>query len=228
MAHPDDRINILLIVTDQQRYDTLGCYGRTTCRTPNIDGIARRGVRFDATYTATSPCSASRAALFTGLYPHKNHVLANGGVLNLKVPNLATELCAARYNLGYAVKWHVDQEKVPSKYGFEGKDFPGYGYPPGGSVIEGLRFGKPARDSAIEWCDEQGLLSKDDPNMVFFRNYYDRAPVVRVTLPPELNKLIGKFQQEVLYPNYEAALLGTLSAEEAFGNMVEGAKMLKE
>ena len=86
----------------------------------------------------------------------------------------------------------------------------------------------PARDSAIEWCDENDLLKKDDANMVFFRNYYDRAPVTRVTLPPELSKLIGKFQQEVLYPNYEAALLGTLSAEEAFGNMVEGAKMLKE
>lgn len=64
-----DRTNILLIMTDQHRYDTLGCYGASTCRTPNIDDLAARGVRFDAAYTPTSPCSPARAALFTGLYP---------------------------------------------------------------------------------------------------------------------------------------------------------------
>ncbi len=132
--------NILLIVTDQQRYDTLDCYGAPTCRTPHIDALAGRGVRFDATYTATSPCSPSRAALFTGLYPHKNGVLANNQILNPQAPNLAQELQGASYNLGYAGKWHVDQQKVPTDYGFEGKDFPGYGYPAAG-VIEGLRFG---------------------------------------------------------------------------------------
>ena len=142
MKRSDERLNILLILTDQHRYDTLGCHGAPTCRTPNIDGIAARGVRFDAAYTPTSPCSPARAALFTGLYPHKNHVLANGGVPNPDVPNLASELQRAGYNIGYAGKWHVDQSKVPSEYGFRGRDFPGYGYPPVGGVIEGLRYGE--------------------------------------------------------------------------------------
>lgn len=141
MASTTEAQNILLIVTDQHRYDTLGCYGAPTCRTPHIDGLAARGVRFDAAYTPTSPCSPARAALFTGLHPHKNHVLVNGQVLNPDVPNLASELGAAGYNLGYAGKWHVDRIKVPSDYGFEGKDFPGYGYPAAGGIIEGLRFG---------------------------------------------------------------------------------------
>ena len=135
-----DQPNILLIMTDQQRWDTLGCYNAPVCRTPNIDKLANRGVRFSTAYTPTSPCSPARAALFTGLYPHKNHVLANGGVLNHEVPNLASELGKAGYNLGYAGKWHVDQSKVPSEYGFEGKDFPGYGYPPTHGYIEGLRY----------------------------------------------------------------------------------------
>ena len=141
MASTKERLNTLLIVTDQHRYDTLGCYGAATCHTPSIDGLAARGVRFDAAYTPTSPCSPARAALFTGLYPHKNHVLVNGQVPNSDVPNLASELGRAGYNLGYAGKWHVDQAKVPTEYGFEAKDFPGYGYPAFGGVIEGLRFG---------------------------------------------------------------------------------------
>ena len=141
MPETDERANILLIMTDQHRYDSLGCYGASICRTPNIDGLAARGVRFDAAYAPTTPCSPARAALFTGLYPHKNHVIVNNGVVNPDAPNLAGELARAGYNLGYAGKWHVDQDRVPSKYGFRGKDFPGYGYPPAGGVIEGLRFG---------------------------------------------------------------------------------------
>jgi arylsulfatase A-like enzyme len=139
-AQTEQRMNILLIMTDQQRYDTLGCCGAATCRTPNIDAMAARGVRFDWAYTPTSPCSPARAALFTGLYPHKNNVPINGGIVNPDVPNLATELGRAGYSLGYVGKWHVDQAKVPTAYGFEGKDFPGYGYPVTRGLIEGLRF----------------------------------------------------------------------------------------
>jgi arylsulfatase A-like enzyme len=74
MVSSSERMNILLVLTDQHRYDTLGCYDAPTCRTPNIDSLAERGVRFGATYTPASPCSPARAALFTGLYPHRNHV----------------------------------------------------------------------------------------------------------------------------------------------------------
>ncbi len=85
----------------------------------------------------------------------------------------------------------------------------------------------PARKSAIDYCDSKGLLLKSDPNQVFFSNYFDRAPYPRIDLDPKLSDLVGKFQQEVLYPNYQAALLGTMSPEEAFTKMVEGAKKLE-
>lgn len=145
MPAETERTNILLIMSDQQRYDTLGCYGARICRTPNLDRLAERGVRFSTAYTPTSPCSPARAALFTGVYPHKNHVLVNGGTVNPALPNLASELQCVGYNLGYAGKWHVDNPKVPSDYGFLGKDFPGYGYPPADGTIEGLRFGRGSR-----------------------------------------------------------------------------------
>ncbi|MFH1084281.1 MAG: sulfatase-like hydrolase/transferase, partial [Chloroflexota bacterium] len=141
MAPAKSRPNILLILNDQHRYDTLGCYGAPTCRTPHLDALAARGVRFDAAYTPTSPCSPARAALFTGLHPHHNHVLSNDMVLNPEAPTLASELGKAGYNLGYAGKWHVDRNTVPTDHGFRGKDFPGYGYPPAGGVVDGLRFG---------------------------------------------------------------------------------------
>ena len=147
MAQQDtDRLNILLILTDQQRYDTLGCYGAEICRTPTIDRLAQHGVRFDRAYTYAMPCSPSRAGLFTGLYPHKNHVRVNNERLNSEVPNLASELGEAGYQLGYAGKWHVDDPKVASDYGFAGKDFPGYGYPVYKGLVESLRFG-PGADS---------------------------------------------------------------------------------
>ncbi|MCL4541002.1 MAG: sulfatase-like hydrolase/transferase, partial [Chloroflexi bacterium] len=156
---PDDRrANILLIVTDQQRSDTLGCYGAPTCRTPHLDALAERGVRFSHAYTATLPCSPARASLFTGLYPHKHGVAVNGAMLNPDAPNLATELGRAGYNLGYAGKWHVDQVRVPSDYGFHTKDFPGYGYPASG-IVKGLRFGSAASRATrhyAQYLHEQG------------------------------------------------------------------------
>ena len=159
MPKSDERMNILLILTDQHRYDTLGCYGAEICRTPHLDALAARGVRFDRAYTITSPCSPSRAALFTGLYPHKNHVRVNNQLLNRDVPNLATALRGAGYNLGYAGKWHVDDPPVATDYGFEGKDFPGYGYPIYKGLVEGLRFGPPAKSRGATTHYEEYLES---------------------------------------------------------------------
>jgi arylsulfatase A-like enzyme len=159
MSASRERTNILLIMTDQHRWDTLGCYGQTACRTPHLDGLAERGVRFDAAYTPTSPCSPARAAIFTGLYPHQNGVLENDDPVNPAAPTMASELGRAGYNLGYVGKWHVDRDKVPSDYGFRGKDFPGYGYPPTQGLVEGLRFMnriKPAPHYA-EYLRERGL-----------------------------------------------------------------------
>ena len=162
MAHQEERKNILLILTDQHRYDTLGCYGAEHCRTPNLDHLAARGVRFDRAYTNSVPCSPSRAALFTGLYPHKSHVLVNNQVLNPDVPNMASELGRAGYQLGYTGKWHVDDPLCATDYGFEAKDFPGYGYPIYNGLIEGLRFGPREGSGGASthykaYLDEKGL-----------------------------------------------------------------------
>jgi multiple sugar transport system substrate-binding protein len=84
----------------------------------------------------------------------------------------------------------------------------------------------PARDSAIEFCAENGLLDMNDPNMVFFKKYFDRAAVGSITRTPELNEKVTKLQQEAIFPNYEAALLGAMGADEAFNNIVTQANQI--
>jgi arylsulfatase A-like enzyme len=63
-----DRPNIVFILTDDQRWDMLGCAGNTIISTPNIDKIAEKGVRFSHAFVTTPICAASRASILTGLY----------------------------------------------------------------------------------------------------------------------------------------------------------------
>ena len=71
--------NILFLLTDQQRYDTLSCNGSSQCKTPHIDEIAKEGINFSHAYTPIALCSPSRGSIFTGLYPHNHGQLTNVG-----------------------------------------------------------------------------------------------------------------------------------------------------
>jgi N-sulfoglucosamine sulfohydrolase len=63
--------NIVLIVADDLG-NQLGCYGDKVCKTPNLDALAKRGVRFTKAYSTVASCSPSRAAIYTGLYTHQS------------------------------------------------------------------------------------------------------------------------------------------------------------
>jgi arylsulfatase A-like enzyme len=63
-----EKPNILFILTDDQRFDNLSCYGNEIFKTPEIDKIAARGVRFENTFITTPICAASRASIFSGLF----------------------------------------------------------------------------------------------------------------------------------------------------------------
>lgn len=73
-----DRPDIIMIMTDQQRYDTIRALGATHMDTPNIDRLAEHGTTFTQCHVTAPSCVPCRASLFTGYYPHTNGVLANG------------------------------------------------------------------------------------------------------------------------------------------------------
>lgn len=69
--------NIVFVITDQQRFDTIGALGYSHVRTPNLDRLVAEGTAFTNTYVTSPSCAPSRASLFSGLYPHTTGVLRN-------------------------------------------------------------------------------------------------------------------------------------------------------
>ncbi|HAV63771.1 MAG TPA: N-acetylgalactosamine-6-sulfatase [Verrucomicrobiales bacterium] len=74
------RPNVVLIVADDLGYGDLGCYGQTRIRTPNIDQLAREGMRFTQFYAGSTVCAPSRATLFTGKHTGHATIRGNGDV----------------------------------------------------------------------------------------------------------------------------------------------------
>ena len=128
--------NILYIMTDQQRYDTLSCVGRSDCQTPNLDRLASQGVRFDNAYSICALCSPARTSMLTGRYPHKHRIWNNNDMMQWATRDLPDEervisqdLVEAGYNCGYVGKWHCGETKLPRDFGFAGMNVPNYGQP---------------------------------------------------------------------------------------------------
>lgn len=101
------RPNILLIMTDQQRWDSLGCYGQTAIRTPNLDRIAAEGVRFEACYTPNPICTPARASLMTGKHVLEHGVTKLYDVLGEDEILFPERLRAAGYHTALFGKLHV-------------------------------------------------------------------------------------------------------------------------
>ena len=76
-----NRPNFLWICTDQQRFDTLGCYGNPIVKTPAVDRLAAEGVRFENYFVHAPQCVPSRVSMHTGRYPHTHRVPSNAYVL---------------------------------------------------------------------------------------------------------------------------------------------------
>lgn len=90
--------NILLITTDQQRYDSLGCNGGRVARTPVADTLAGRGINYRRAYNQNTVCMPARSTILTGQYPRTHGVVANGIPLPVDAPSIAAHL---RDNAGY-------------------------------------------------------------------------------------------------------------------------------
>ena len=118
--------NVVLIYCDDLGYADVGCFGATGYRTPNVDRIAREGVRFTDFSVASPVCSASRAALLTGCYPERVGIRGALGPksavgLGQEETTLAELLKAQGYATGMAGKWHLGARpsQRPTRHGFD-------------------------------------------------------------------------------------------------------------
>lgn len=172
-----EKSNIVVIMTDQHRFDALGCYGRAECRTPAIDSLASDGVTFDNAYTTCAICSPARASLQNGLYPSRHGITSNildsaCRVHELKdSPRLLSRRLARQgYRLGYTGKWHLGfgprpqataseigpfperyitaDGALPSLLGYDADDFPGYG---GRTGTGGKRYAQYLAQRGLEY-----------------------------------------------------------------------------
>ncbi len=135
-----NRPNVVILLTDDQGYQDLGCYGAPAIKTPRIDAMAAQGVRFTDFYVVAPICTPSRAGLLTGCYPvrvsmgripaepdmgRKNPqgVLFPGSAygLNPKEETIASMLKAAGYATAAIGKWHLGDrpEFWPTRFGFD-------------------------------------------------------------------------------------------------------------
>jgi arylsulfatase len=118
--------NIVLIFCDDLGYADVGCFGAKGWKTPNIDRLAREGIRFTQFYVAQPVCSASRAALMTGCYPSRVGIQGALGP-NSKIGINSGEMTLAEVvkQRGYATaifgKWHLGHEPpfLPVRHGFD-------------------------------------------------------------------------------------------------------------
>lgn len=103
----DERPNILLICTDQQRFDAIGTHPGSSAITPNLDRLAAEGTVFEHCYAPSPICSPSRASMMTGEYPSSHGLHANGVTLPENRQLIGRELADAGYRCGLVGKLHL-------------------------------------------------------------------------------------------------------------------------
>lgn len=121
----DKQPNVLFLISDDLN-NMLGCYGDPKAKTPNIDRLAARGVRFDRSYCTFPLCGPSRNSMLTGLYPNSTGILANSQIFRQTIPSQHSLSQAFRLSGYFAARigklYHYN---VPNSIGTNGHDDPG-------------------------------------------------------------------------------------------------------
>ena len=209
VEHP----NVIIFLADDLGYADIGVNGCEDIPTPNIDAIAKNGVRFTDGYATHPVCSPSRAALMSGMYQHRFGFEHNSGPerfadpefgLPREIPTLAEKLKTAGYATGMIGKWHIGFKEGlrPHERGFDyhfGFLGGARSYLPGKSDNDPIvRNGEPVHTTKYltdEFADEAvGFLdrSKDKPFFLYFAFNAVHAPMDASPYIDRFANLLGK------------------------------------
>lgn len=146
-----DRPNLLYILSDQHSPRSLGCYGDSLVRTPNLDSLAESGITFDNAYCGSPLCVPSRMAMLTGRYPHETGVWENDHILDSAIPTFAHAMGAAGYRPALVGRMHsVGPDQLH-----------GYAERYVGDHRPNIPGGRPADHGAFEGCQGPKRISLD-------------------------------------------------------------------
>jgi arylsulfatase A-like enzyme len=173
----DERPNILFIMSDDHAYQAISAYGSNRNQTPNIDRLAKEGMRFDRAFVTNSICGPSRAVILTGKYSHLNGFPDNSGQawFNRAQQSAPKLLQAAGYTTAVVGKWHLNSQPAGFDYWHILKGQGPYYNPsmitPDGDVNHEGYTTDIITDVALEW-----LKNKRDKSKPFFLMYQHKAP----------------------------------------------------
>ena len=111
--------NVILILTDDHRYDAMGFMGHPVAETPHLDALARNGVHVKNALVTTALCSPSRASILTGLYTFRHRVIDNNRAIPPGTVYFPQYLQRAGFATAFFGKWHMGGEGDQPQPGFD-------------------------------------------------------------------------------------------------------------
>jgi len=240
--------NVVMIIADDLGWSQIGCYGSSFYKTPNIDKLAKSGIKFTNAYSAASICSPTRAAIMTGKYPArldltdfipgntpKNKPLLTPEdwqkYLPLKELTIAEKMESSGYSTGFYGKWHLSKEKLPPESLSHNPKMQGFKesfvtYKPSGNLIQQWQMENKdfhnvdtITKSGLEFLDQ----NQKSPFLLILSHNTIHDPLI------ESEKLINKYENKIHSDKGEnnpiiGAMIETL--DKSVGEIINKLKIL--
>ena len=163
--------NLIVFLPDQQRADTVACYGAQRICAPNLDKLASQSCVFQQAYVTHPVCTPSRSSLLTGTWPHSNGCTHNNVILGTNFQCLPEMLGDTAYRTAYMGKWHLGEE-VFAQHGFN----EWLSIVHGGEEEDDEHVGKVVTDYD-KFLLAKGLKPNDEEKGVFSRDFCSNLPI---------------------------------------------------